>query len=214
MVALVKLTNEIVSGAQVTYDFDVQVNPSESDIAGRIVMRPMKREYMLSVNPAQSAQIVHSIMALNGAAYALALRDYADNYQIEDELLPHTGTVALLGRTWKPSLAVDTETGDETTGTLSGFERILIPDTKNRPFVVTVNGTPSAWTISNFGRINISGLTDGDAVRATGDYLMAVCAVDAPSTSIITNSNGATIHRFADIRFRQIFENELVELTA
>lgn len=217
MVALIKLTNEIVSGAQVAYDFDVAVNPSEADNAGRLHMRQIKREYMLSVNPKQSDQIVRSVMALKGAQYAMVLRDYADNYQLEEEELPHTGTVALLGRTWQPETFVNSETGAETSGTLSVFERILIHDTKDRPFVVKVNGavpSPASWTFSNFGRINIPGLVDDDTVTVTGDYLMAVCIVDAPTTSIITNSNGETIHRFSDIRFRQVFESELLELTA
>jgi len=217
MVALVKLSYEIASGAQVSYDFDVAVNPSEGDIAGRIAFRPVKREYMLSVNPAQSDQIVHSVMALRGARYTFVLRDYAANYQLTNEVIPHTGTVALIGRTWAPSLAIDTSSGLETSGSLSVFERILVPDTKQTPFVVKVNGSipsPASWTFSDFGKINIPGLVDGDTVTVTGQYLMPVCFVDAPSTTIITNSNGTTIHRFSDMRLRQIFENELIKLAA
>lgn len=214
MVALIKLSYEIASGAQVSYDFDTTVNPSSGDIAGRISHRPNKREYMLSVNPTQSDQIVHAVMALRGARYTFVMRDYANNYQLTDEVLPHTGTVALLGRTWAPSLAVDTTTGLETSGTLSVFERILIPDVKQTPLVVKVNDAETAYTISDFGKINIAGLVDGNTVTVTGQYLMPVCYVDAPSTTIITNSNGATLHRFSDMRLRQIFENELIKLTA
>lgn len=217
MVALIKLSYEIASGAQVSYDFDVAVNPSEGDIAGRIAMREVKREYMLSVNPAQSAQIVHSVMALKGARYAFVMRDYADNYQLTDEVLPHTGTVALLGKTWKPTTFVDTTTGSEVSGSLSVFERILIPDTAETSFAVKVNGSipsPADWTFSDFGEINIPGLVDGDTVTVTGQYLIPVCYVDAPSTTIITNSNGQTLHRFSDMRLRQIFENELINLTS
>lgn len=214
MAALIKLSYEIVSGASVSYIDDTAVNPSESGIAGRISMRGIQREYMLSVSPAQSDQIVHSVMALRGQRYAFAMRDYANNYQLTDEVLPHTGTVALLGRTWKPTASVNTATGSTTTTTLSVFERILIPDAAQTSFVVKKNGSPVSYTISDFGRINISGLVDGDTVTVTGQYLMAVAYVDAPSTTIITNSNGTTIHRFADMRFRQIFETELVALTA
>ncbi len=217
MVALIKLSYEIASGAQVSFQDDTQVNPSSSAVSGRISMRPVLREYMLSVNPKQSKQIVHSVMALRGMRYAFAMRDYADNYQLEDEELPHTGTVALLGRTWQPEIFVDTETGEEDTGSLSVFERILIPDTAERDFVVKVNGSipsPASWTFSDFGQINIPGLVDGDEVTVTGDYLTAVAYVDAPSTTVITNSNGETIHRFSDMRFRQIPENELIKLTS
>jgi hypothetical protein len=168
-------------------------------------MRPIIREYMLSVNPSQSNEMVKIIMALRGARYPLALRDYADNYQLTNEEIPHTGTVALIGKTWAPA-----------TGSLSVFERILIPDTTERPFVVKVNGgipSPSP-SFTDFGKITIPGLTDGDTVTVTGDYLIPVCIVDAPSTTIITNSNGVTLHRFSDIRLEQIFENELIKLTS
>lgn len=214
MAALVKLSYEIASGAQVSFADDTAVNPSEAGISGRLSMRPILREYMLSVNPDQSDQIVHSVMALRGARYAFVLRDYASNYQLTDEEIPHTGTVALLGRTWKPTTSVDTTTGAETTGTLSVFERILVPDTAQTSFVVKKNGSSVSYTFSDFGKVNISGLVDGDAVTVTGQYLVPVCFVDAPSTTVITNSNGTTLHRFSDMRLRQIFENELIALTS
>src|SRR6266403_3918048 len=144
MAVLVKLSYEIASGAQVSYPDDTAVNPSESGISGRISMRSILREYMLSVNPSQSDQIVHSVMALRGARYAFVLRDYAANYQLTNEVIPHTGTVARRGKTWTPTLAVNTSTGAETSGTLSVFERILIPDIKERAFVVKVNGSPAS----------------------------------------------------------------------
>lgn len=222
MVALVKLSYEIASGAQVSYDFDVSVNPSEGDIAGRVAMRPVKREFMLTVSPAQSDQIVHTIMALRGARYAFVVRDYANNYQLTDEVLPHTGEVALLGRTWAPSLAVDASTGAETTSPVSVFERILVIDTKEAAFIVKKNGvsisglSPAAYSISDFGQITISGLIDADVVTVTGQYLVPVTIVDAPSSTVITKTGtvGTTIHRFSDIRMRQIFENELIKLTS
>ncbi len=223
MAALIKLSYEIASGAQVSFQDDTQVNPSASGVSGRISMRGILREYMLSVNPKQSKQIVQSVMALRGMRYPFAVRDYADNYQLEDEEIPHgstvgvASTVALLGRTWSPDVFVDTETGEEDSGSLSVFERILIPDTEEREFVVKVNGgipSPASWTFSDFGRINIPGLIDADTVTVTGDYLMAVCYVDAPSTTVITKGNNEIIHRFSDMRFRQIFETELVKLTS
>lgn len=207
--SLTRLSYEIASGAQVSYEFDVARNPSESGITGRIALRPIKRNYMLSVAPSQSDEMVEIIMALYGARYPLVLRDYANNYQLTDEVIPHTGTVATIGRTWAPA-----------TGTLSVFERILYPDTQETAFVVKVNGSsisglsPAAYSFSDFGKINIPALTGGDVVTVTGQYLVPVCVVDAPSTTIITNSNGVTLHRFSDIRLEQIFENELTALTA
>lgn len=216
MTDITKLSYEIASGAQVSYDFDVAVNPSESGVAGRFAMRQILREYMLTVNPAKSRDMVHTIMSLNGGRRAVAIRDYADNYRLDNEVIPHTGTLALLGRTWLAPGAVQND-GDATTGSLSVFERILLPDATERPFVVKVNGavpSPANYTFSDFGRITIPGLVDADTVTVTGDYLVAVCIVDAPSTTVITNSSGTTLHRFSDIRLRQIFEAELVKLTA
>jgi hypothetical protein len=202
--SLTRLSYEIASGAQVTYTFDVARNPSESQISGRIAMRPILREYMLSVHTGQSSEMVKIIMALRGARYPLAMRDYADNYQLTDEVIPHTGEVATIGRTWAPA-----------TGTLSVFERILYPDTTETDFVVKVNDVVSpSPSFSDFGKITIAGLVDGDVVTVTGQYMIPVCLVDNPSTTIITNSNGTTLHRFSDIRFEQIFENELIALTA
>lgn len=198
--ALVRLPYDIVSGAQVSFNFDVARNPSEGGISGRYAMRPVKREYMMSVSPKQSREMMSIVMSTYGALCAFAIRDYADNYQLTDEEIPHTGTVASLGRTWAPS-----------TGSLSVFERILIPDETERSFVVKKNGTPVSFTFSDFGKVNISGLVDGDTVTATGDYMIPVIILDAPSTSIITNSNGQSIHKFSDIRMEQIFEAELIK---
>lgn len=206
--ALTHLSYEIASGAQVSYEFDVARNPSESGITGRIAMRDIKRNYMLTVSPSQSDEMVHIIMACIGARYPLALRDYANNYTLTNEVLPHTGTLALLGRTWAPA-----------TGSLTKFERILYPDTTETAFTINVNGTPlsnspATYTIADFGRITIPGLTGGDVVTVSGQYMIPVCIVDAPSTTIITKSSPSSIHRFSDIRLEQIYETELLALIA
>lgn len=200
--SLIRLSNEIVSGAQVTFVPDVARNPSEGRISGRIAMRPVIREYMLSVSPKQSEEMIKIIMAVRGTRYPLSLRDYADNYILDDEEIPHTDTIATIGRTWEPA-----------TGSLSVFERILLTDTSETPFVVKVNGgvpSPADYTFEDFGKINIPGLDDEDVVTVSGQYLIPVCIVDSPSTTIITNG----IHRFSDIRLEQIFEAELENLVA
>lgn len=204
MTDLIRLSNDLVSGAQVTFVPDVARNPSEARISGRIAMRPIIREYMLSVYPKHSEEMVKIVMATRGSRYPLSLRDYADNYILDDEEIPHTDEVALIGRTWEPA-----------TGTLSVFERILLIDESETPFVVKVNGgipSPALYTFEDFGKINITGLDDEDVVTVSGQYLIPVCIVDSPSTSIITNHNGTTIHRFSDIRLEQIFEAELEKL--
>ncbi len=200
---LVRLSYEIASGANVSYVDDTSINPSEGGVSGRIEQHGVQREYMLSVSPKQSREMVHTTMVLRRRR-PLALRDYADNYILEDEEIPHTGTTALIGRTWAPS-----------TGSYSEFERILYIDQEETPFVVKVNGgipSPASWTLEDFGKIEIPGLDDEDVVTVSGHYMIVVCFVDSPSTSIITNGNGETIHRFSDMRFRQVFEAELEKL--
>ncbi len=203
MANLIRLSNEIVSGAQVTFTGDVARNTSEGGISGRIAMRPVKLEYMLSVSPSQSQEMVHIIKALRGQRYPLALRDYADNYILDDEEIAHIGEIAKIGRTWEPD-----------TGDFSVYERILLIDQSEVEFVVKVNGgIPSpAPTFDDYGKINIPGLADDDTVTVSGQYLIPVCIVDSPSTTIIKNQNGETLHRFSDIRLEQIFEAELVKL--
>jgi len=54
------------------------------------------------------------------------MRDYS-NYQLTNEVLTHSGGVAKLGKTWAPA-----------TGSLSLYERILVPDTSETPLVINV----------------------------------------------------------------------------
>lgn len=206
MANLIRLTNDIASGAMVSFVHDVVRNPSESRISGRIALRPVIREYMLSVAPQHSDEIVKIVMALRGARYPLSLRDYASNYILTDEEIPHTGEVATIGRTWEPA-----------TGDFSVFERILLIDQTETPFVVKVNGavpSPANYTFEDYGKINIPNLQANDVVTVSGHYLVPVCIVDQPTTEIITNSNGTTLHRFSDIRLEQIFEAELEAILA
>jgi hypothetical protein len=201
VVAITRLPYSIASGAHVSFLPDVAKNTSQSGISGRLQMRPILRNYMLTVGLDDSDEIVKIIML--GGRSPFGLRDYASNYKLVDQVIPHTGTVALIGKTWAPA-----------TGGVSVFERILIPDTTETPFVVKVNGISTAYTFSDFGKVNIAGLTGTDTVTVSGHYLIPVCFVDAPSTSIILDRNGVALHKFDDMRLEQIFETELIRLTA
>lgn len=205
---LVRLPYDIVSGAQVSFTHDVTVNPSEAGIAGRIAYRPIKREFMLSVGPTKSDELMSIVMTM-GQRYPFAIRDYT-SYILDDEEITYTGTTAFIGKTWAPA-----------TGNLSVFERILYVDQEETPFVVKVNGvtlntSPAEYTLTDFGRIEIPTLVESPAMTVTvsGHYMVPVCIVDAPATSIITNSSGQTLHRFSDIRLEQIYEAELEKLLA
>lgn len=202
MVDLIRLSNDIATGAQVTFVDDVARNPSEGRISGRTAMRPVVREYMLSVSPAQSLEMQKIIMTLRGARYPLTLRDYFDNYVLDEEVLPHTSETVEIGRTWTPA------TGSFPT---PYFERILFIDESETDFIVKVNGSvpsPAEYTFEDYGKINIPGLEDTDTVTVSGHYLMPVCIVDSPSATIISKS----IQRFSDIRLEQIFEAELEQI--
>jgi hypothetical protein len=208
LTVLPRISNEIASGAQVSYTFDVAKNTSEGGISGRIAMRPIVRNYMISPDFGQSNEMVKMVMATRGARYPMVIRDYANNYQLTDETITHSGTTATIGRTWAPS-----------TGSLSVYERILYVDQTEQTFTVKVNGTPlslspAGFTLGDFGRITIPGLVDGDTVTVSGQYCVPVCFVDTPTTTIVLSRSGSTLHQFSDIRLEQIFETELTNLTS
>lgn len=211
-VSLTLLPKSISASAQVTFTFDVAKNTSESGVSGRKAMRPVIRNYMATVSPEDSAEMQAIIMATFGARYPFAMRDYS-NYQLTDEVLTHSSGVAKLGKTWAPA-----------TGSLSVYERILVPDTSETPLVIKVAGSPIAYTVADFGLISGS-FSDGDTVTATGQFLTPVCMVDQPSATMYTSHApllittgvpvvNTTTYQFADMHLEQIFENELIALTS
>ena len=197
---LPKIPYSIAVGAQASFGFDVSKNTGESGVSSRKAMRPILRNYMLTVNPADSDDIMKLVMVVLGSRYPFLMRDYHNNYRLQDEVLPHTADGATLGRTW-------------VYGPMSIFERILFIDEAERAFVVKVNGLQVSYVVSDFGLLAISGgLVDSDVVTVTGDYLVPVCFIDAPSSSAIVNANGVTLHKFSDLRLEQIFEAEVRRL--
>src|SRR5581483_9229787 len=202
LTAFTKIPNSIAISAQVSFTISTAKNPSESGNSSRKSMRPIKRNYMVSVSPDDSDEMQAIVMAMLGDRYPVAMRDYSA-YLITDEPCQFDNATGdwLIGRTWTPS-----------TGTRTFFERILVPD----DIVVLVNGSPattSGFTLKDFGRISFSGgVTTGDEVSVTGTYLRPVALVDAPSANLFGAVGGVTQYQFASMRFEELYEAELVEL--
>jgi hypothetical protein len=200
--SLTLLPASISASAQVSFTFDVAKNTSESGVSGRKAMRPVIRNYMATVSPEDSDEMQAIIMATLGARYPFALCDYS-NRKITNEIQQHSGTIVSLGKTWEPA-----------TGTLSIYERILVPDL-TEPFTVNVNGSPTLYySFEDFGKIDVADLTDEDTVEVTCNFLTPVCMVDTPSATMYANQNGVTLYQFSDMHFEQIFEKELITLTS
>lgn len=205
LTAFTKIPESVAVGAQLTLTMSTAKNVSESGNTSRKSLRPVKRNYLVTISPDDSDEMQAIIMAMRGDRYPVAMRDYKA-YQLNDEscqLDPVTGDY-MIGRTWAPA-----------TGSRSYFERVLVPD---NDILVSVNGSPattSGFTLSDFGRIQISGGTStGDDVSVTGTYLKPVCLLDNPTANAFGSVGGVTQYQFASLRFEELFESELRALTA
>jgi hypothetical protein len=209
--ALPKIPNSIAVNATVTFTGDTSVVSSEAGVSGRKSMRPVLREFMVTVNPSESLEVQKIAMASRVQRRPFSVRDYTA-FSFADEILTHDGTTAEMRRLWAPSA-----------GPFSEYERILIPDESEVTTVVKVNGTPllrTDWDFADFGKIVLDtpitpsdGLT-GDILTVSGEYLQPVCFVDNPSATILRGPSSRILYQFSDLRLRQIFEAELIALTA
>lgn len=200
---LTRIPNSIAIGAQVQFTMSTAKNISEGGNAHRKSLRPIKRNYMVTISPDDADEIQAIIMAMDGDRYPVAMRDYTA-YQVTGELCSFDNESGqfLMGRSWIPS-----------TGTREKFERILVPD----DIMVTINGSPASTgsiTFHDFGRITYSGMSTGDTVEITGTYLKPVCLIDNPTADVFGSIGDVAQVQFASMRFEELFEAELLELTA
>jgi len=199
-----QLPDSVALGAQVSFMPSTAKNPSESGNNNRFSLRPIKRNYTVSISPDDSDEMQAIIMALLGDRFPLAMRDYAA-YQVtaEDCQFDNLTGDWLMGRTWAPS-----------TGNFQFFERILVPES----MVVSLNGSPattSSYAISDFGRIQFSGgVTTSDTVSITGTYLTPVALMDAPALQLFGSIGGVPQSQFSSMRFEQLYEKELIDILA
>jgi hypothetical protein len=206
-VSITRIPDALAAGATVTYQPDTSKNTSEAGISGRKLMRPILRNYLVTVSPESADEMQAIIMAARGSRYPLAMRDYAA-YKLTAEPAQITadGSQAKIGKNWVPA-----------TGPLSYFERVLIPD---GTVIVSINGSPvlsgSGWTMADYGILTLSPALNPatDDVVVTCNYLKPVCMLDAPAANIVTVVGGSTLYQFSDIRLEEIFEAELVALTS
>jgi len=197
-----QIPNSVAVGAQVVFTMGTAKNLSEAGNTSRKSLRPIKRNFMVSISPDDSDEMQAIIMAMLGDLYACPLRDYGAYHVTaeECELDPLTGDY-LMGRTWAP-----------VTGTKTYFERILVPDS----ITVLHNGTPAttgSYSFLDFGRIHFSpGISTGDTVAITGTYLKPVALLDPATSNIFGSINGTAGYEFAQMRFEELFEAELLDI--
>jgi hypothetical protein len=199
----------IAAEAKVDITFDTSVNPSESGISGRKSYRDQAmRKYTVALGPNDAKEIKSVFLAVRGNKWPLCIRDYDDNYQLTNEPQTHVGGVINLVRTLTPA------TGSSRTGYTNTYsQRILIVDQRDEAFSVEINGSPATsgtWTLSDPGILTVTGLSSGDVVTVTGEYLIPVCFADDAIT-ITMHSTGA--FEVADVHLNEILEQELTDLT-
>lgn len=208
---LARLPDDIAIGALISYTFDTAKNPSESGIKGRKSMRSQViRNYTVSIAPGESAEEFQSILlSVLGDRYPFAMRD-PTSFNLSDEPLTDFTTVG--GSTHVPLY----KTFTPVTGSRSYRQRILIPDITEVPLVFSLNGSPVTPTFTDPG-IAIVGsvLTGGDDLRiVSGQYLTPVCIADTAAATINSGPYLDAIFGFQEVRFEEILENELVNLTS
>jgi len=200
-VSITRIPDQIAANATVTYVPDTSKNTSESGVSGRKLMRPLLRNYLVTISPDYADEMQAIVMAA-GTRYPLSMRDPVANSLVEEEaLIASDGASAFVGKTWAPS-----------TGNLSVFERVLILDGS---VLIKINGvaaTSGSAVLGDYGVITLSPvLTPGvDTVEVTASYLRPVCMLDAPSA----NAFGPGQYQFHDIRLEQIFAAEFIRLTS
>lgn len=201
------IPDAIAAEAKVQITFATSVNPGESGYSSRKSYRDQAiRNYFITVGPDDADEMMAMQMAVRGARWPLAIRDYANNYILTDEPQAWTqetdGAVINLSRLFTPS-----------TGTRSYSQRILIVDQRDIAFSVKINGiaaTSGTWALSDPGVLTVQGLSSGDLVTVSGNYLVPVTGPDMLEVMLHTPDT----FEVSDIGLTEILQAELVDLTS
>lgn len=199
-ISVTQIPDDLACNATITYVPDTAKNTSESGVSSRKLMRPLLRNYLITVSW-DYADEMQAIIMTAGTRYPLALRDPVANELVDEPaLIADDGLTAMIGKTWAPA-----------TGSRTVFERVLIID---GPPTIKINGGPAggAAVLGDYGVITLSPALDpnADEVTVTCDYLRPVCMVDAPAATAFMPGQ----YQFHDIRLEQIFAAEFIQLTS
>ncbi|MCK1670315.1 hypothetical protein [Bradyrhizobium sp. 150] len=199
-ISVTQIPDDLACNATITYVPDTAKNTSESGVSSRKLLRPLLRNYLITVSW-DYADEMQAIIMTTGTRYPLALRDPVANELVEEPaLIADDGLTAMIGKTWAPA-----------TGSRTVFERVLIVDGSA---VIKINGAPAggAAVLGDYGVITLSPALDpnSDEVTVTCDYLRAVCMMDAPAATAFAPRQ----YQFHDIRLEQIFAAEFIQLTS
>jgi hypothetical protein len=209
------LPRDVSTNMTVEIPFATAVAESESGFSGRKSTRDIPlRLYTMTINPDNSFEAMKICLAMRGARWPLAIRDWANNYVLTDEAQTLDNTSGYYGggqtaynlhRKFTPA-----------TGTRTYTQRILMIDQTEVAFTVKVNGTPltgspSLWHINDPGILVIDeSLSGSDTVTVSGQYLVPVVFSD---DSLVINVRTKDLLSIDAVRLREIGEQELIALT-
>jgi len=182
------------------------VSTSESGVAGRKLLRDIPlRTFTMTINPDDVKEVIAIILAARGNRWPVALRDWAANYELSDDVQMFEDDLTIkLVKNFTP-----------TTGTRTYKQRVLILDETEIAFSVKVNGTPLAaspgWTITDPGIMTIPGMIGTETITVSGQYLVPCTFVDdmIPVTVHVDD-----LLAIQNMRLQEIGEAELIALTA
>lgn len=200
------IPRQVSTEMTVEIPFFTAQSKGESGVSARKSVRDFpQRIYTMTVNPDDVKEVIACILALRGARWPLAIRDWAANYTLTNEAQTFENDLTIkLVKKFQP-----------VTGSRSYNQRVLILDESEVAFSVKVDGSPLAtsppgWTITDPGILTIPGMTGSEAVTVSGQYLVPCVFVDDTIPVTVHMDDLLSIQ---NMRLEEIGEQELIALT-
>ncbi len=198
----------VSTGAETDTEWNTVLNTSEGNVSGRKSFQPYPiRQFHLTVGPADVAEFRNIFNACNGRLYPVAVRDWSD-YTLTNEAQPPFGAGSSSSSRFQLSRKYTPATGSRTF-----TQPIYLPDQSEVALTFKVNGSPygGGFSVLDYGLIELgSVLSSGDAVTASGEFLIPACFT-TDTLTIKTLRDG--LLSIQDVQLREIFEQEIVDLT-
>jgi hypothetical protein len=200
------IPNTIAGNAEIDITWASSITTSEGGVTGRRALRKQPlRQFTITIGPDDVLTMIGIYNASYGPRYPVALRDWS-NYQFANQVLsPAVGGGYQLSQTWTPSSVYSFSSFSNSE---SFTYPVLLPDQSEVPLQIFVNGTPTGFTLNDYGIVTGVG---GGTITATGEYLVPCCFLqDSLTIKQITGS----IASMEDIQLREILLTDLQTLLA
>ncbi len=207
------IPHTVAAGAEVDIVTITAVNESVGGIAGRLAVRPPKREFTCTVGP-NDTPAVRSIHYTHRARWPVAIRDWGDYVFADEDVTYSLGFSSNV-------LAPLRRLIQSAPGTRYFHQRVLLPDEEEVPVVIKVDNVPlprSAWVFDNFGIANIpqADVPSGSIITWSGRALVPVTFLDGTLAVQVQVKQNSTmnygIQSIPQVRFRELLEEELINL--